>query len=282
MKARGRPPTDRMEMHRIKLWATSVCFAARRPPNQLEGILGNDGVWEGLWSRYARGLVRPTKERAQRIDAILPGTLRILSCPLFSLLENRPYSWREWDRAAAWPKKLFRDALVPGYVRGVRLRLRQDYFYEEVIDCALRATQEPNLGVDGLVTLLLMMRECELQQDEPGYFLLCSAWCYAEIRRRSNPILSVLLLRIFKFPIDLKYMLRLRHVATLDYWNKQRDVFYLRFKASAKETRESYDLFRLFQELMLPGQAVHDLLKDHFFEEGDDDFDIEDDESGDY
>lgn len=191
----GRPEKKKFSRLRIHLWAQVVRNRAGVGAfRDLEGRLGDDGKWDGLWSRYSRGLIGPSRKRVARIEEKVSGTERYFSTCLWDLIEDRVYLWQDlFDAVVTIPPDLFPQLRREGTFG----RLVNPSDFETVLQRAVDLVSDDLEGIHGLATILLLIREAELARDEPLYIHALTAWAKASERKRSHPILEQISLARF-------------------------------------------------------------------------------------
>lgn len=198
-KPRGRPTRWKFEKSRTILWSRGVKFISQTPFKKLETVLGPDGRWNGLWSRYQRGSVSPTPERIRRIDAILPGTARYYFCPLWKLLENRTYTREELDECV-WSldpvfQKLFIAFEEPVFGKRWRNHSEESPLFTEIN----RLISDVRLGIDALSSLMILVREAEYLQNSEVYLRALKAFSACEEKFYDHPFLRCLNVQILDY-----------------------------------------------------------------------------------
>lgn len=195
-RKRGRPKRPPIERTRTATWARSVYVAAHAVakvhPHELEKILGADGRWLGLWSRYDKGLVSPTPERLARIDRKLPGTRRYYDSPLWSLIENRDFTRGELREYALRLGAAFRSAFIDPAHRSGGGFWRKGSNPFDLLEDLSRYIGTENTGLDALTSILIIVREAELCQDAWLYLAALCAWATTETERARHPVLRKL------------------------------------------------------------------------------------------
>lgn len=177
------------------MWATAVYkWAGANNFGELQDRLGDDGKWDGMWSRYRRGLVGPSRKRIARIEEKVPGTARYFHTGFWDLLEDRPYHWQDLvDAISLLPSDLF-PQLRRGHSFG---RLTNSSESEALLEAAVDMVSDTSNGIHGLTVILLLLREGELVKDELLYLHALKAWARASERKRLHPILAPLSLTLF-------------------------------------------------------------------------------------
>lgn len=114
---KGRPRKNAITKLKVMTWFRAVAEASGKTSAQLEREFANpDHIWRskdknkeirpGLWDKYRWGKVEPralpTKEKpislVQAVEAKYPGTARMLSLPLWTLLDySKPVTIEELD-----------------------------------------------------------------------------------------------------------------------------------------------------------------------------------------
>ena len=209
MAAAGRRPRPRygIEYLRRKFWARSVLLAAKRPLKELEEVLGNDGRWNGLWSRYAKSSVSPSKDRIVRIDKILPGTARYYFSPLWTLLVNREFHRSELLTAVQFLDKRFQAAFIAEDESASGLFWRADVSLPVLLDMATHLISDEKMGLDAVTVILILIREAELRQDGASYLLSMKAWAQLEYLRNQHQVLALLPDALLDYVVEpLRYM----------------------------------------------------------------------------
>ncbi|WP_228894274.1 hypothetical protein [Pseudoduganella aquatica] len=149
--------------------------------------MGDDGKWEGMWDRYARGLVVPSGKRIGRIEMMVPGAAKYFYAGFWQLLENRAYSWEELDRTIdtlpPWVFPSLRRTAKFGRIGGSG---KSAQFLQEAVEMI----SDPNNGIYGMAVILILIREAELVQDERQYVMALKSWAQANENRMCHPIIS--------------------------------------------------------------------------------------------
>lgn len=153
---------------------------------ELEVPLGLDGWWEGMWSRYERGLVEPSRKRIERIEMKVPGSARYFCAGFWALLENRAYGWKDIDAAVqTLPPMLFDGLRNIGSFGRLCSRSR----IPSLLDAAVATVVNDSNGIYGLTAILVLIREAELAQDEGQYIRSLQAWAKASEAKAKHRIL---------------------------------------------------------------------------------------------
>lgn len=234
----GRPERDPVEFFRTTFWARSVCVAANASARELEPALGKDGHWLGVWSRYERGLVSPSRKRLIRIDKKLPNTGRYYFCPLWGLLRDFAFTQNDLRDAVMWLKPLFRRAFINDGPSSTGLFWRNKVNPIGTLDAACRLLKDSEYGLDALTTILLILREAEVMQDAWAYLQAIQAWGDVELLKSAHPVLrhfpTVLIESVLEPLLDMRFAeaeidtLWTRHLET--YRAKRPVIFPLRSK----------------------------------------------------
>lgn len=207
MVTAGRRPRGRIEKIRTFIWARSVAVAAKRPLNELEPVLGNDGRWNGLWSRYARSSVSPSPDRVIRIGRILPGTARYYFSAIWSLVANHEFLRSELRTAIGYLDKRLQSSFIAQDKCADGLFWRTDVSLPALLDMAIRLVGDSRLGLDAVTMILILIREAELKQDGASYLLAMKAWAQLEYRREQHEVLRLLPDSIFDYVVHpLRHM----------------------------------------------------------------------------
>lgn len=182
----GRPQKSILARRQTCLWAESVRVRTGAGSfRDLEAVLGDEGKWEGMWSRYERGLVVPSGKRMGRIEMMVPGTARYFYAGFWQLLENRSYSWEDLDQAIdSLPPWLF-----PELRRTAKFGRLNATGKEKYLMAATEMVADAANGIHGLAVILILIREAELAQDERQYLTALKAWAEASEKKRWHPIL---------------------------------------------------------------------------------------------
>lgn len=189
MAVAGRSPRGHLERIRTIIWATSVLISAKRPLRELESVLGSDGRWTGLWSRYARALVSPSRERILRIEKILPGTARYYFSPMWSLVINREFHRSELRAAVGCLDEKFQVAFIAQDESASGIFWRTDSSLPVLLDMATHLVDDPKMGLDAVTMILILIREAELRQDGMSYLMAMKAWAQLAFRRNHHAVL---------------------------------------------------------------------------------------------
>lgn len=193
---RGRPPKSTLLRKQTTLWTDSVKVASGvRSLRELETKLAADGAWDGIWSRYARGLVAPSRARIMRIEALLPGTAQYFYADFWRLLENRTYLWRELDEVV----ERFPPGVFPELRRQGRFgRLCATGNDQDFLTAAEKIVGDRENGHHALATILVLIREAELLQDGRQYIRALQAWARACKSKFSHAVLRNLPYAVFE------------------------------------------------------------------------------------
>jgi len=183
----GRPPKGIFARAQIAIWAIAVYRrAGAKNFGELQDLLGDDGKWEGMWSRYWRGLTAPSGKRIGRIEEKVPGSARYFQAGFWDLLEDRPYLWQDFfDAIATLPPELF-----PHLRRESTFgRLTNSSESEALLKRAVDLVSDASDGIYGLTVILVLLREAELVRDESLYLRALKAWANASEESHTHPIL---------------------------------------------------------------------------------------------
>lgn len=230
----GRPERPPLEDVRTHVWAQAVCVAAHADPRRLEAILGLDGRWNGLWSRYVRGLVSPAPERVIRINKILPGTRRYFDSPFWILIENGDFTRSELRDCALWLDKLFQDLFIASPRAANSLFWRNAADPYTALNESLRLVGYAPYGLDALTSILLVIRESELLQDAWLYLAGLQAWASAAHLKQQHPILKHLPDRLFGIVAEPLRTMTFPSSETEDYWRDQLTQYCIHNKVTLK------------------------------------------------
>jgi hypothetical protein len=197
--SKGRPQRWKWGRQQTRLWSEAVrVTAGLRDFHGLEEVLGADGKWVGLWSRYSRGAVSPMPDRILRIEAVLPGTARYFETPFWFLTENRPYTRAEIDKCAAFCTGPL-TALMELPIADLFGRRRNDpEEARQLLVDAVSKIPSRKWGLDAVTAILVAIREAELAQDSKAYLAACQAWAVIENQRSAHPVLRYLSPRILE------------------------------------------------------------------------------------
>ena len=187
----GRPERLRFARQQTKLWATAVLVhAGCRDFAELESILGTDGRWEGLWSRYSRGLVSPSIDRIRRIDKILPYTARYFNSACWLLIPNDDPQWELLqDVADELPPTLRRLTSIGDSMRFGRIALGP-YDYLNLPAQLIESMKSSGCALDALSVALLAIREAQLCRDEFGFLWGCRTLVQLSLAMGDHPIMK--------------------------------------------------------------------------------------------
>lgn len=193
---RGRPPKSSLLRKQTMLWTNSIkVLSGVRSLRELETTLAADGVWDGVWSRYARGLVAPSKARITRIEALLPGTAQYFYADFWRLLENRPYLWSELDEVVErFPPGVFPELRRQGRFGRLCIAGNDSHF----LTAAEKIVGDGDNGHHALATILVLIREAELLQDGRQYIRALQAWARASKEKSSHTVLRSLPYAVFE------------------------------------------------------------------------------------
>lgn len=171
------------------VWAEAVHLAAGVPYTRLGDVLGDDGKWEGLWSRYKIGASSPSLDRVRRIGNTLSGTARFYMSPLWMLLEERDYSKKELDDCVNWLQPSFRDHFIPFEERRFGRRWEVHRANSFFFPYALQAVATQELALDAITAILICIREAEWLEDSRGYLRAVKAWASLTTISQTNFVL---------------------------------------------------------------------------------------------
>jgi len=235
MKKRGRKERSRYERVRIKIWALAVYTKVKERGGAIEEIIGKDGAWESLWSRYYRGLVAPSTDRLNRIEAQLPGTAIYYTSPIWSVASdiawNAPriskgveslctvfynafvHEMELRDKGASeieeeldyWEESYEKNPTAEGDNRIKELNQywwRTEFYHKVLLTRAYDLLLDPQHGMDALSTIFLAYQECFLQKDDLAAYHFSLVWAAAEIRRREHPLLRHIPTYIFSQALE--------------------------------------------------------------------------------
>jgi transcriptional regulator with XRE-family HTH domain len=190
-ETRGRPPRTWIDRLRTLIWARAVTFAAGRPSaRELGDILGEDGKWEGLWTRYRRGSVSPSPARLARIAKVLPGTDRYFTSPLWELIENTECRSADLRSASAWLREPFKERFIIPDKTAKGLFWRKPSSRRQTLALATELLQHHGYAFDALTAILIIIREATLRQDGHIYLEAMAAWSRAQPVLEDHQILS--------------------------------------------------------------------------------------------
>jgi hypothetical protein len=156
----------------------------------LKDILGEDGKWEGLWTRYRRGSVSPSPERLARIGKVLPGSDRYFTSPLWNLLENMDCRSSDLRRAVFWLRPPFREQFILPDKTALGLFWRRPHDRRKTLAQAFELLQHHGYALDALTVILIISREAVLRQDGHIYLEAMAAWARARPKLEDHLILS--------------------------------------------------------------------------------------------
>jgi hypothetical protein len=172
----GRPARSDLDRARTAVWVVAVEVHAKRSRRDLEPLLGPDGRWNGLWSRYDALRVSPTKDRIKRIDRALPGTARyFFSCAweLAAYAELLPSDLREATKG-------LHPRIAAAFVSDNRsaggMFWRRPTPWKALLEFALHHLDGDVLCLDAAIILLILLREAHLRQDGVAYISILQAW----------------------------------------------------------------------------------------------------------
>ena len=125
---------------------------------------------------------------------MVPGTERYFSTCFWDLIEDRVYLWQDlFDAVSTLPPDLF-PQLRREFAFG---RLVNPSEFETVLHQAVDMVSDDSDGIQGLATILVLIREAELVRDESQYLHALKAWAKASERKRLHPILEQISLARF-------------------------------------------------------------------------------------
>lgn len=193
---RGRPERNPIEIYRTTFWARAVYAAAKAPRHKLGPVLGKDGRWLGVWARYDKGLVSPSRDRLKRIEKRLPGTNRYYFCPLWGLLYQRAFTWDDLYDSVMWLNPPVRVAFIAEDESASGPFWRKATSRFDLLDELIRLLGDRKFTFDALIAILIVVREAELCQDAWLYLFAMRAWSLAPRYMTEHPVLR-------HFPVDL-------------------------------------------------------------------------------
>lgn len=214
------------------LWVRSVEIAAQRPPSRFEEVLGEDGRWDGLWERYARGIVSPSPNRLKKIARVLPGTDRYYLCPIWNLLRTKESTWTDLRNAVIWLGDPFRSAFIRNEHSVNGHFWRSDFSPNSILSEATRLVSDPEHGLDALTSIALIVREAELRQDGWLYLEALKAWANIDNLKEYHPVLANLSPRVLNHLAEpLRYLIFSDRELN-NYWELHREHFVKRVMSS--------------------------------------------------
>ncbi len=98
------PVSEVAAAHRFRgqVWLGYCQLLARCPWKEfVKTYVYRQRARSGIAEKWRSGQVLPTRQSAQRVERLLPGTLNVFDSPLFVLLEDRPFTTRELDKIFA-------------------------------------------------------------------------------------------------------------------------------------------------------------------------------------
>ncbi|MQA38511.1 hypothetical protein [Rugamonas aquatica] len=247
----GRPVRMRFSRLRTRLWAEAVRRAVGcRCFQDLELVLGIDGRWEGIWSRYSRGLASPSERHIRRIEKKYPGTAKHFLARFWDLLQEREYTWEELD-ACFWSLPDELQALAPGGRNDSFGHVRQsnEDLQKFIVEIHI-ALESPDNYMHALTALLYALRQAYMKRD--GVMVL---WYYLVIAEVSSSLSQHLVLEPLSVWLMLHIVEPMRYMRFGDpeideIWFLHRTDYIDRTKSTA----ESFNLLKCLFELCL---ALH-------------------------
>lgn len=189
MGEKGRKPRTSIERVRTLIWAENVKVQAKRSFDRLSEVLGDDGRWNGMWSRYARGLVSPTLERIERIEHALPGTARYYFSPTWMLYEHREFRWSELRQAVDWLDPRLATIFVEKNESAGGKFWRVNFSLLTALELVSHLYTDQELALDAITMTMILIRDAELRQDGVAYLLTLMTWAkLTELRSRPPAI----------------------------------------------------------------------------------------------
>lgn len=141
-----------------------------------------------LADKWRAGVTQPTRLSAQQLERFLPGTLAIFDSPLFSLLEDRPFTVQELRNLFA----PYRDTRVPLFVwrfpNDEALRERRHWVPTLHEKDTSSLVQRGDIW--GFVTTVWVARMCEAQGELDYHFMACMDACRAAPMALKEPWLA--------------------------------------------------------------------------------------------
>lgn len=193
----GRPARSKFDRARTAVWMVAVEVHARRSRRDLEALLGPDGRWNGVWSRYDALRVSPTRDRVERIDRALPGTARFFLSGVWKLAaypEPRPSELRQFV-------KELDPRIAAAFVADDRsadgMFWRRPIPWQTVLEFALHHANDEVLCLDAAMVLLILIREAQLSQDGVAYIAILQTWAKRLRLQMSFPIADALSRELF-------------------------------------------------------------------------------------
>ncbi|UMR31986.1 hypothetical protein MJ904_07360 [Massilia sp. MB5] len=189
---KGRPERHRFGRQQTKLWAHAVLVhAGYQDFKELELLLGVDGKWDGVWSRYSRGLKSPTVDRVMRIDKQLPGTASYFNSTFWSLLANNDIRWEVLQCATEeLPAPLRKLSTITDSRKFGRCSLNTDDYLrlQYVLITSLMSPSYAD-GFVALIAALIAVREAELCRNELDYLRGCQVLARFAKRMYLHPVM---------------------------------------------------------------------------------------------
>ncbi|WP_144424117.1 hypothetical protein [Herbaspirillum hiltneri] len=259
----GRPLRNRFEKTRTKFWTAVVYKEIAERGLGIDEVLGTDGKWNNIWSRYHRGLVAPSKARLMRIDKALPGTKSYYSAPLWSLWTRDQWSWANLLRSRYDLPPIFQQAfdLEDELREADRIRLKKkpgptsvndiwysNFFAGNLLTKSFAMIQDRRIGIGALSAILMMLYESKLRGDVVAYFCLSAAWAQAERERHKHPFLHLLPLTVFNAPLTEFHSVEWPDVlAPLDISKNL-----ARQQQETSTSSKDFDVLRFLQQIYAP------------------------------
>ncbi len=164
---------------RVRAWVRAVKLASGLGLADLEEAfsqrLGADASSRScIWDKYQRGEVVPrsrlqTKRGlslVERVERRYPGTAKWLTSPLWRLADMAPMEMSEIREVYEGLPYLFQSIFIAGPYDASEIFWRRPVDYEHVYTLLLRQRD-----LDALVTILAMVKEAEITQDQGLHWL---------------------------------------------------------------------------------------------------------------
>lgn len=214
---------------------------------QLESVLGIDGRWKDVWSRYCRGTVSPPPDRVRRVERKLPGTAIFFTSEFWTLLQAENLTWAVLHRCrAALPETLRRLApgAEPGVFGGFDLTQADESTFARQIFSSLHT---PHGGMDALAATLYWLRQAQARRDALGTLKGFQMVAAVADMKDGNESLQTLPRVIFEDAIEPLREMRFSPPWIESVWTDHRD----RYRHNVGCSKNSLDLIGCLLRLYL-------------------------------
>lgn len=176
--AKGRPRKSEITRFKVMAWFNAVTEASSKTAAELEREFAQvehvrwvNGVEirPKLWEKYRRGEVEPRSgyspqgmpNLVERVEQRYPGTAKWLSSPLWHLADKAPMAMDDIHKIYEGLPYLFRSIFIAAPHEASEVFWRRPVDPQHVCEILLRQG-----GFDALTTILAMIKEAEITQDQ--------------------------------------------------------------------------------------------------------------------